>query len=75
MKHIYSVRCTTSRHCGVVASFNTREEASKCIDYLIEMYPGHRFRVSGELVFDEFDILDSVLIAEITTAMDYYDSL
>ena len=72
MKHIYAVRCTSARGSGLVTYFASRQEASKCIDYLIEMYPGERFRVSDELVFDEFDALDSVLIAEVTSTMDYY---
>lgn len=75
MKHIYSIRCTSSPRSGIVASFTSREEASKCIDYLIEMYPEQRYRISDELLFDGFDVLDSVLIAEITTTMDYYISL
>lgn len=77
MKHIYAIRCTTVPGLAPrIVSFTSRAEASKCIDYLIQEYDGHRFRVSEETVYDSFDLLESNLGASITLAMDnYYDNL
>ena len=77
MKHVYAIRCTSvPGYAPRIVSFTSREEASKCIDYLIQEYEGHRFRVCEETVYDSFDLLESNLGTEITLAMDnYYDNL
>ena len=75
MKRVYSIRCTTVPGIAPrIVSFASREEASKCIDYLIETYPGHRYRVSEETIYDSFDLLEYDLDAQIALAMNnYYD--
>ena len=77
MRHVYAIRCTSvPGYAPRIVSFTSRAEASKCIDYLIQEYKGHRFRVSEETVYDSFDLLGSNLGTQITLAMDnYYDRL